>query len=220
VRAGVDVAGGFALVGMIALITYPNWRPWCWGASGDEAVQPLAGDELLEDPAVVTTRAISIDTAASSVWPWLLQMGPGRGGAYTYDCIENVAELDMHSADSILPEFQDLKLGDVLALGARGRRLQVAVLDPERSSVLSSVTATGYGLLHCGRRRRHQTDQPKPDQDPGRFALHPCGVQVPDGAGQPCDGTQDPPRYQAAGRGPRRLNRASVARQPARPPQR
>jgi len=107
VRAGVDVAGGFALVGMIALITYPNWRPWCWGASGDEAVQPLAGDELLEDPAVVTTRAISIDTAASSVWPWLLQMGPGRGGAYTYDCIENVAELDMHSADSILPEFQD-----------------------------------------------------------------------------------------------------------------
>jgi hypothetical protein len=44
----------------------------------------------------------------------------GRGGDYTYDWIENLAGLDMHSADRIFPEFQDLAVGDSLALGARG----------------------------------------------------------------------------------------------------
>jgi hypothetical protein len=138
-KAGA-VAGGLALAGLVEVVTYRRWRPWClnWGATEDEAGRHFAGDELLEDPSVVTTRAISVDAVPGHVFPWLLQMGPGRGGAYTYDWIENLAGLDMHSADSILPDYQDLEVGEVLALGARGPRLRVAILEPERSLVLFS----------------------------------------------------------------------------------
>src|SRR5438093_6880328 len=62
-----------------------------WGATGEEAASRLPGDELLEGADGVSTRAITIDAPATSVWPWLAQMGPSpRGGAYTYDWIENL----------------------------------------------------------------------------------------------------------------------------------
>ncbi len=69
----------------------------------------------------MTTRAITIDAPPDAIWPWLVQMGSGRGGAYTYDWIENLLGLNMHSADEILPEFQDLKAGDELPMGPGGR---------------------------------------------------------------------------------------------------
>src|SRR5438045_7899242 len=65
-----------------------------WGASREEAASRLPGDELLEDADGVSTRAITIDAPAASVWPWLAQLGPSpRGGAYTYDWIENLLGL-------------------------------------------------------------------------------------------------------------------------------
>ena len=98
----------------------------------------LPGDELLEDPDVVTTRAIGIDAPPSSIWPWIVQMGPGRAGAYTYDWIENLAGLDMHSADELLPQFQEISVGDGWKLGVKGPLLEVARLDPESALVLRS----------------------------------------------------------------------------------
>ena len=78
-----------------------------WGATDAEANARLPGDELLEEADGVATRAITIDAPASAVWPWIAQMGPSpRGGAYTYDWIENLLGLDMHSADRVLPEYQ------------------------------------------------------------------------------------------------------------------
>src|SRR5262245_41661298 len=95
-----------------------------WGATDEEAARRLPGDELLADADIVATRAITVDAPAASVWPWLVQMGPGRGGAYTYDWIENLFGLDMHSANEILPELQDLEVGTVLRSpgGAAGMR--------------------------------------------------------------------------------------------------
>jgi hypothetical protein len=47
-------------------------------------------------------------------------MGPSpRGGAYTYDWIENVLGLDMHNVDHVLSEFQHPQVGDTFALGER-----------------------------------------------------------------------------------------------------
>ena len=62
----------------------------------------LPGDELLPDAGLVTTRAITIAVPPEAIWPWLVQMGSGRGGAYSYDWIENLLGLRMHSADEIL----------------------------------------------------------------------------------------------------------------------
>jgi len=122
------------------MLSYERWRPWCltWGATGKETGAALPGDELLEDPDVVTTRAIGIGAEPSSIWPWIVQMGPGRAGAYTYDWIENLAGLDMHSADEILPQFQDVKVGDAWRLGMKGPVLRVAHVDPESALVLRS----------------------------------------------------------------------------------
>jgi hypothetical protein len=98
-----------------------------WGATAAEAASRLPGDELLEDADGVATRAIWIDAPAAAVWPWLAQMGPSpRGGAYTYDWIENLLGLGMHSADRVLPEFQHPKVGDTVSLGSNRMRVERA----------------------------------------------------------------------------------------------
>ena len=102
-----------------------------WGATACEADSRLPGDELLEDADGVSTRAITIEAPAAAVWPWLAQMGPSpRGGAYTYDWIENLLGLDMHSADHVLPEFQSPQVGDMIGFGSN--RMQLERVEPER----------------------------------------------------------------------------------------
>jgi hypothetical protein len=96
-----------------------------WGATDAEATARLPGDELLEKADCVATRAITIDAPASAVWPWVAQMGPSpRGGAYTYDWIENLLGLDMHSTEQVLPEYQHPQVGDTLGYGKNRMRLE------------------------------------------------------------------------------------------------
>ena len=102
-----------------------------WGATSAETDARLPGDELLADPDTVATRAIDINAPASAVWPWIAQMGPSpRGGAYTYDWIENLLGLNMHSVDHVLPEFQNPKIGDTIGYGSNRMRLER--VEPER----------------------------------------------------------------------------------------
>jgi hypothetical protein len=131
---------GAIVAGTVAVASYPLWRSWCltWGSRADEATGALPGDELLPDPDVVSTRAIGIGVPPSAVWPWLIQMGPGRAGAYTYDWIENLAHLEMHSSAEIIPELQHMAVGDSWKLGPKGALLRVATLEDESSLVLRS----------------------------------------------------------------------------------
>ncbi len=134
-RAAASVAGG-VLAGLGA---YPLFfRRWCltWGARPDEVARKLPGDELLADAGVVSTRAITIGAPPGAIWPWLVQMGSGRGGVYTYDWIENLFGLDMHSARRVLPQFQDVKAGDEFPLGPGRPAMRVAVFDPGRTFTL------------------------------------------------------------------------------------
>jgi hypothetical protein len=133
-RARIIVGAGLAAG--LAVASYPVlWRHWCltWGATTDEIGRELPGDELLPDAEIVTTRAISISAGPVFVWPWLVQMGSGRAGAYTYDWIENLLGLNMHSADVILPQFQDVKQGDEFPLGRGPQTVRIEILDPERA---------------------------------------------------------------------------------------
>ncbi|MHB8242755.1 MAG: SRPBCC family protein [Solirubrobacteraceae bacterium] len=96
-----------------------------WGATPAEAASRLPGDELLDDADGVSTRAIEIAAPASAVWPWLAQLGPSpRGGAYTYDWIENLLGLNMHSSDTVLAEFQHPKVGETIGFGSNQMRLE------------------------------------------------------------------------------------------------
>jgi hypothetical protein len=118
---------------------YPVFfRRWCltWGARPDEVSGTLPGDELLPRAGIVATRAITIGAPPAAIWPWLVQMGSGRGGVYTYDWIENLLGLDMHSTRRILPQYQGVKVGDEFPLGPGRPAMRVAVLDPGRTFTL------------------------------------------------------------------------------------
>jgi len=111
-----------------------------WGATANEVASHLPGDELLADADGISTRAVSIAAPRSDVWPWLAQMGPSpRGGAYTYDWIENLLGLDMHSVDYVLPEYQRPEVGDTIGFGAN--RMQLERVEPEH--VLAWRSADG-----------------------------------------------------------------------------
>jgi hypothetical protein len=111
-----------------------------WGATAEEATRALPGDELLVDADIVATRAITIEAPPAAVWPWLVQIGPGRAGAYTYDWIENLFGLNMHSADRIHPEWQDLEVGQVLRSGEDKPGMRIEILEPQRALVNRSET--------------------------------------------------------------------------------
>jgi hypothetical protein len=109
-------------------------RPWHrrWGALDDEVTRPLPGDELIPRPSYATTRAVTIQAPPEAIWPWLVQIGNGRGGLYSYDGLDRLfGILDAPSADRILPQHQDLTVGDVIPLGA-GPSWPVQALDAPR----------------------------------------------------------------------------------------
>jgi hypothetical protein len=140
-RTIARIITGAGLTASALAASYPVlWRNKCltWGATPDEVARAIAGDELLADADIVTTRAVTVAAPPGCVWPWLVQMGSGRGGAYTYDWIENLFGLGMHSADVVLPQFQDLKVGDEIPVGQGGRVMRVAVLEPERVLAVQS----------------------------------------------------------------------------------
>lgn len=96
----------------------------------------MPGDELIAEPTLVSTRGVTIATPPEGVWPWLAQLGQGRGGFYSYDWIENLIGLDIHSADRILDEHQRLKVGDRVALAPDGSGLDVERLEAGRLLIL------------------------------------------------------------------------------------
>jgi hypothetical protein len=115
--------GGAALAGEIA--GYLLWRPsmLTWGATADEAAESLPGDERTPNPRVQSTRAVTIDAPPERVWPWLMQMGIGRGGFYTHDWVEQLMFRasyveGRHSASRIHPELGSLTVGDAVPMGA------------------------------------------------------------------------------------------------------
>ena len=135
--SAVVMAGALVGFGVAAYPAFGRDRCLNWGARPEEAAREMPGDDLLPDAPIVSTRAIGVDAPPAAIWPWLVQMGPGRGGAYTYDWIENLLGLNMHSADEIVPEWQNLAVGDELPLGDK-LRMRIEVLEPERAMVMRS----------------------------------------------------------------------------------
>jgi hypothetical protein len=123
-----------------AMVAYERWgRPWQeqWGAGPDERTLPLPGDELLAEPATQLTRAITIEAPPEAVWPWIVQLGADRGGFYSYDWLEDLFGLGIHSTSEIVPEWQELQLGDVVRANRKGTGgWYVVELHPREALVL------------------------------------------------------------------------------------
>lgn len=107
-----------------------------WGIDPVEKERTLPGDDLVPEAQAVDTRGIDIAAPPEQVWPWLVQMGYGRAGWYSYDELD----MDRPSAERIVPELQDLEVGDVVPTHPGGG-FEVKIVEPGRALVLYSDRA-------------------------------------------------------------------------------
>jgi hypothetical protein len=116
-----------------------------WGTSREEWLASMPGDDLVPEPVLCSTRSVTIEAPPDAVWPWLAQIGQGRGGLYSYDALENLVGLDIHSVDILLPDDQRICTGDLVRLGKPGSPcFSVVSLEESRSLVaVSADPATG-----------------------------------------------------------------------------
>jgi hypothetical protein len=140
--------GLFALmvVGMASVAVYHRLiHPWhvCWGATRQEAHRHLPGDDLVP-AAGGTTRAVTIAAPPELVWPWLVQIGLGRAGWYSYDWIDNDGK---PSATTIVPELQGLAVGDRIPMTPE-LGFDVVAIDPVRNLVSLSGDGSTSWCLH------------------------------------------------------------------------
>jgi hypothetical protein len=137
--AQASLVTSMAVVAGAALLRRRQLR---WGATDTETTTPLTGDELVAVPDLTATRAITIHAGIDDVWPWIVQLGQGRGGFYSYDSLENLIGCDIHSALQINPDWQHLDVGDAVRL-APELALKVAVAKPPRTLVLQGGVLPG-----------------------------------------------------------------------------
>lgn len=127
------VAAGAAFVAVYTFVV----RPWHmrWGTAPREVDRALPGDDVVPAPKFRATHAVTINASAAEVWPWIVQIGQGRGGFYSYDWIENAMGLGIHSANTINPEWQNLQAGDEVLL-AEDVGMPVVSVEQDRALVL------------------------------------------------------------------------------------
>ncbi len=133
------------LLAAVVIVVYASAiGPWHrrWGATEDEVRRRMPGDELLPTDSASTTRAITIEATPADVFPWLLQIGYGRGGWYSYDWIDNDGEPSLERID---PALQRLAVGDRIEM-LPGVGPVVKRIDPDHY-VLSGGDADSWCLL-------------------------------------------------------------------------
>jgi hypothetical protein len=148
--------GGLLVVTM-ALYLLAIW-PWIsrWGATEAEAQQALPGDELIANPSLVTTKAVTINAPPAAVWPWLAQLGVDRGGMYSYLWVENgLLRLHVANSNEIRPEWQHLHVGDFIRFTPRNYVLNpgpgLYVMAVENNSFLTGCFGLESEAVDCNK---------------------------------------------------------------------
>jgi hypothetical protein len=133
----IRTARGVTIAGYGAL----QWLGRTYGATASERRRRLPGDELCTEPQATTTHAITIDAPPERVWPWLVQMGWGRAQWYTARWVDRLLfPANGPSADRIVAEWQDLRVGDRILDGPPEANCAFVVrtVEPNRHLVLHS----------------------------------------------------------------------------------
>jgi len=130
-----DFIEGIPGAGLIAacVLLRPLMRPWYsrWGATEEEVNRTLPGKEFVPHPKGGYTQATTIQASVAEVWPWVAQIGQGRGGFYSYDALENLVGCNIHSADRIVPELQHWADGEGLRLYPDAPPIPLIVFEPD-----------------------------------------------------------------------------------------
>jgi hypothetical protein len=135
ISIGLATVGSMTAAAMGAYLLFIG--PWQrrWGATDEEVQRAMPGDEEVERPLINATRAVTVNARPVEIWPWLVQIGTGRAGWYSYDWIENRMGLDVSSANRILPEFQHLEINDKIPI-APGIEIPVKDIKPNELLLL------------------------------------------------------------------------------------
>lgn len=159
-----------AFVGVLGIAYRRGLHPWQerWGARDEDLIASLQGDDLIAEPAGQVTRAIEIAAAPEAVWPWVIQLGADRGGFYSYDWLENLFRLGIHSADRIVPEWQKRAVGDLVHADAKGNNgWYVSDVRPPHALVLK--------MANVKEGRPFRRDEPPFMEFTWAFVLEPDG---------------------------------------------
>jgi len=156
---GIVIAGGVA--GFVYALVI---RPWHLrrGATDAEVRRSLPGDDLVPNPKCGYTQAITIKASVSEVWPWLVQIGYMRAGWYSHDFLHRLMGIagcvddERRSAKRIIPELQDLKVGDVVEIAAEMGYVAKG-LEPEQALILQS-------RLDIGKSQSFSSGDPLPEK--------------------------------------------------------
>jgi hypothetical protein len=116
----------------LAIAYEAGLKPWMrsWGATVEERARALPGDELVANPSIEITHAVTIEAPIEEVWPWLAQIGQDRGGFYSYEWLENLAGCEMRNADQVHPEWQRREIGERVSLHPAIPGLAVTLFEP------------------------------------------------------------------------------------------
>jgi hypothetical protein len=133
------------------------YRPWqlTWGATEGEVNRGMVGDDIVENPTFNATRAVTINARPEDIWPWIIQIGYKKAGFYSYDILDNDG---IESAEWIIPEYQNLKVGDLIPM-SKDINARVAALEPDKYMLMvfnwGNTASWNWGLykIDTGRTR-------------------------------------------------------------------
>ncbi|MGE5377039.1 MAG: SRPBCC family protein [Bacteroidota bacterium] len=143
----LKIVGILLTVVIVGIVVTALLVPWMdrWGAYQQEISGSLPGDELVLSPNIGYTRAITINASPEQIYPWIVQIGAGKAGWYSYDWFEtNVLRCQNTNADRIHEEWQDLKVGGQVKMCPDENMppaYKVARMDPDQAIVLGHQDA-------------------------------------------------------------------------------
>lgn len=140
---GRRTTGPFLAGGAVLALAACYWLPvrrWFgrWGTTPEELMRVMPGDVLIPDATDMSMQAVTVDAPPADIWPWLVQIGYQRGGLYSYDWLDRLfGFLDRPSTTQVIPDFQELAVGDKIRWDSRGTELTVGIVEPLRALALS-----------------------------------------------------------------------------------
>ena len=152
----IEALQGSIEIGSAMVTPFLRPRRRRWGATDEELEKPYPGDELVPDPKWTANHAISISATPEHIWPWIAQIGQGRGGFYSYQKLENLAGSEIENTSRILEEHQHIRAGDPIKLHVEGPPMTVAIVEKPTTLVLhgnpaesdgSAVLSTSWAFL-------------------------------------------------------------------------
>ena len=128
--------GAALIVWNLVATPFIGQRRLRWGTVGTEATDPLPGDGFVSEPKWTYTLGVAVDASPEAVWPWIAQLGQGRGGFYTYQTLENMVGCKITNTTAILPDHQHPAVGEGIFLYQDAPPLRIEIVDPPNALVL------------------------------------------------------------------------------------